>query len=677
MLTEKASNECSNHSSGTINKLNKMTTTSPYEYHNNTLCVKSAWLIESKVLTKSTYDQLTYRGWLVSARRGGNGREALVEFESMRTDIKQKVVALAGDPHKVAVRSLLQDMVLPDSNAALFYSQYRKDNGEPLSNESQIKYTTNACILNAVGQLLANEISRSRAFGTRKKTIIWERIAKAVNELQKFQHSIPSSARRVQRLYEQYKQEGYACLIHGNEGNKHGEKITYDVGKWLLAMFCLPNKIKVPVLADEYKVKALVKGWPELSEQEIRNFLERPKNKRVWTLARDGKDAWKNQFSYKMSRDKARWFPNCYWAIDGTKFDIMHYEANKQGMASKSKINLVVDVFSEKIIGFSLSETEDHTDHFIALKQAFKTAGCRPYLITYDNQSGHKSKRMQQLYNSAVARNGGTHYAHRAYRHSNPIEQILNRIQQQQISPLWFSDKQGVRTRLMSNRANMEFIMQNKERLFKKEDLIKVWEYVLEQWNTSEHPKFPGQTRNEVYAHQQLELEPVDVLDMVEMFWLNETKPITYKAGGLLMKLAGKEYEYEVRTADGKIDTNFRRLHIGEKFIVRYDPEYMNDYVQLFKETATGLVHVADATPKVKYETIPALMYDGERSVMQADLDVVNIEFEQDMATIKALQQETGITPEKLMEDQEYLIKMGGLLPKQQRNEVESSFLRM
>ncbi|HNS43346.1 MAG TPA: hypothetical protein PKN22_11355, partial [Taishania sp.] len=52
-------------------------------------------------------------------------------------------------------------------------------------------------------------------------------------------------------------------------------------------------------------------------------------------------------------------------------------------------------------------------------------------------------------------------------------------------------------------------------------------------------------------------------------------------------------------------------------------------------------------------------------------------EFKQDMATIKALQQETGITPEKLMDNQEYLIKMGGLLPKQQRNEVESSFSRM
>ena len=40
---------------------------------------------------------------------------------------------------------------------------------------------------------------------------------------------------------------------------------------------------------------------------------------------------------------------------------------------------------------------------------------------------------------------------------------------------------------------------------------------------------------------------------------------------------------------------------------------------------------------------------------------------------MEQIQRETGITPEQLIEDQEFKIKMGGKLPKKERNAVEAA----
>lgn len=71
----------------------------------------------------------------------------------------------------------------------------------------------------------------------------------------------------------------------------------------------------------------------------------------------------------------------------------LNTETNK--MEAYARIDVVFDVYSEKIIGYSLSETESITDHFRAVKMAVQTAGVRPFLCAYDKQSGHISAKMQ------------------------------------------------------------------------------------------------------------------------------------------------------------------------------------------------------------------------------------------------------------------------------------------
>ncbi|MCX8483461.1 MAG: hypothetical protein ORN50_07755, partial [Crocinitomicaceae bacterium] len=530
-----------------------------YQYFQNTLCVEAGQLVNCGVITLSHYKQLVYRGYLNVIRRGGNGRTALIEFSSMREDIKRKIEELY--PKEQASQTILESYLVPDQTAAHYFSTFRKANGKPLSFEKQKEYTTNAIILNAIDTIILEKKTGRRKVLT-KTTKLWETISNLVNQLpsQKFNHSIPGNYRSLERLYKRFKESSYSCLVHGGIDNDNRRKIDGDIADFILATYCLPNKPLIPTVLSLYDNERLAKGWPTLSEQAIGMFLDQPEVKRVWTLARHGKETFSNMFGHRLSRDRSEWFANSYWAIDGTKLDWVHYQDNVTGLAAKLKINPVFDVFSEMIIGYSLSETENHVDHFTALKSAINFSQAKPYKLTYDNQSGHKSSRMQELYDGIIAKNG-VHNPTAPRMKSNPAEQIFNRLQQQVISTFWFSDKQSVKSRDKDNVPNIDFILENKHRLLSKEDLIKAWELAVKTWNNSTHPLISNKTRAEVYAMPVPMSEPVDFLDMINLFWVNETKAITYKNDGLHLRIAGKEYIFEVYDQNDKIDLNFRRYN--------------------------------------------------------------------------------------------------------------------
>ena len=65
-------------------------------------------------------------------------------------------------------------------------------------------------------------------------------------------------------------------------------------------------------------------------------------------------------------------------------------------------------------------------------------------------------------------------------------------------------------------------------------------------------------------------------------------------------------------------------------------------------------------------------MEEGDKEIWAEDYSVRDLELERDLRDLEALRKRTGITPEKLIEDQELMIKMGGDLPKDTRSDVEA-----
>ena len=647
-----------------------------FEFINNKPGVLAKVLYEDlKLFTYGQYKIWCHRGKLQKLRNACPGKPALVRFDILPSEFKDAIITKYGNPYDQNKYYLEEDL-LPDPKAKAFFEAYRFE-GHPLSQHQVERYTLQAEIFNAIRRIYRTKKETQIILnGKTKEADMWKQIATLVGELdqERYDHRLPANHRRLTSKYKEYFNQGYISLVHSGLGNSNSAKITPEMADWITATYCLPNKLTPTMVLAKYNQIREEKKWPEISESAIIHHLNKPEIKRIWTAARHGKDQWVKQFGYHTKRDRSRLFPNAYWAIDGTKLDWIHQDQEATlGFAAKLKINPLIDVFSEKILGWSYSTTEDHTDHFAALKMAINTSGVRPYLMTYDNQSGHKSKRMQELYTNVVAKSGGTHYPHKAYGKSNPIEQVFNRLQQQIVNRQWFSDGQSIKVRNVNNAPNMDFIKANKYHLKDAQTLFKQWELCVQEWNAAKHPHY-DLSRNEVYAMEATRCEEINILERAQIFWVEETRPITYRRGGIQLKIQNKKYDFEVYTADGSIDVDFRTYNIGAKFIVRYDPEALDSYIQLMKVESDGSIGATYmAQPKRTHQVVPVLMEEGDKAAWAKDYAIVDEEYQRDLTAYKQIAARTGITPESLIEEQELILKMNGNVPKEVRSEAESN----
>ncbi len=639
-----------------------------YLYHNNILSIPASLLYDDwKVMSYENYKKKCQRRHLVTSRPGkGKGTEALLSYHDLPEPLKLLCIEKLGHYTHIAKRNDLEPFIKPDRNVIDFFARHTNPDGQRLSDAKQVEKATNCHILMAIQNLLKerNYLTKSK----KMKTKIWEEISKAVNELddEKWKHNLPTSAKNLKIRFLRFEKEGYGSFIHKGEGNQRTAIIKGDIADFLLATYCLPVKYSIPETLARYNDVKKENGWKDISESAIKNFLNKPENERIWTLARGGKAVYDRKYKHTVSREKDQWFPNVYWAIDGTKLDLVYYDPDSSNkMSAIKRINIIFDVYSEKIIGWSLSETENITDHFKALKMAVQSAECRPYLFTYDQQSGHKSAKMQNLYSNLVADDGGTHYPHRARGHGSPAEGLIQLLQSQVITKFFNTDGQGVTVKTDDAKANPDFIMKYRESLPTKEQALKQWEMAVRTWNRNSHST-KGKTRNQVYNEEMPVREPLELQDIMRFMWIEEKKkPITYRRDGIALEVDKKVYKFEVYDQAGNIDTDFRWKHTGEKFIVRYDPDQMDGFIQLLKLNAQGETYfVAYAEPKRKFETVPKLMRPGEKEQFNTDHKVRDIELERAEKEYKELCKRTGISPEALIAQQEFELKMQGTLNK-------------
>lgn len=647
-----------------------------YTYHNGILSIPARLLYEDwGIISYNTYKSYCKREILVRSRMGkGIGTEALLSYHDLPQEYKNICIEMLGEPSEVVVRDDLSPMIKPDAMAARFFERHRNPDGKGLSEKKKIERITSCMILNALREIIENN---PNARGNKSKTKVWENLSDAVNNLnpKRWKHTLPTSAKNLKIRYKRYIDEGYASFIHAGEGNQRTVAIKGEIGDYILAMYCLPIKYTIPEVLAQYNIVKEENNWRDLSESAIYKFLYKPENERVWTLARHGKEAYDRKYKHTIKRDKRRWFPNCYWAIDGTKLDLAYLNTETNKMEAYGRIDVIFDVYSEKIIGWSLSETESMTDHFRAVKMAVQGAGVRPYLFTYDKQSGHQSSKMQEIYSEIVAKDGGTHYSHRAREHNSPAEGIFRRLQQQCIQKLWNSDGLGITTKTDQSKMNADFIAENIHKLPTKEDLLKQWEYIVREWNSAKHFDKKNKTRSEVYNEEMLISEPLELWEIMRLMWIEEKKkPITYKAHGITLVVDKQEYIYEVYDREGQIDLEFRRKFVGEKFIVRYDPDAMDGHIQLLKENQFGEKYfVAYAEPKRAFEVVPKLMMEGEKEQALRDMNIRTAERDRDAQAYKDLVARTGISPERLIAEQEIAIKTQGRNSKKINIQVDRS----
>ncbi|RTY80714.1 kinase [Flavobacterium sp. LS1P28] len=567
-------------------------------YQNNILCVQASWIVESGIISEPNYKQLCSRGHLKKMTTGGNGRKALIQFDTMRSDIKNKVIELAGDPYAKVTTITFTDYILDDQKAYEFFRNYTLDSGEALPEKNIKEYCCNASIANAINTIVNSKLAQRKALAG-SKVNVWERIAEVVSELPKhtYPHSLPRNQRILRDKVKQYLNDGYGVFIHKAFGSKNAEKINDDAKSFVLARWCdrVKRVANYNQLLKEYNTEAEEQEWKMIkSEQSLINFLTDPKIEPLWYGYRFGELKFKEKFtmSFKTALPSMR---DSLWYSDGTKINLYYQDAS--GKMKTINVYEVMDAYSEVFLGYHISEKEDYEAGYQAFKMAIQVSEHRPYQISLDNGAGNKKLHSGGFFDKI------SHLAIKTQPYngkSKTIESAFGRFQTQFLAQLPNYSGQNITSKKVSSHANMEFVLANTEMLPTFAQLKAQYEQKRTEWNQAPHPK-TGLPRIEMYFDSENpDCPKVTPFQMVDFFWIERNLPIQCHSSGISFKEKTVQYEYVVYQENSRaIDQEWHIENVSQKFHIKFDPDDMS-LIYLYKKTPLGLKFVRAAETKVE-----------------------------------------------------------------------------
>ena len=211
------------------------------EYYSNKLCISYNELVDGGIMTASNYNNLTYRKKVKVVRHGGgaNGCCALIAIDSLPTKYKEAVEKMYPGGDEVRIKTWVLSNYGIDQAAIAFFHD-RSKTGIDLDEKKKREYITNASVLNCCIKLYERARDSQRLFGGKYN---WDMMTKTIETLrEELGHTLPASTLRFRKKVNDYKRNGYGCLISGKFGNQSARKVDYKTKQLVRGLAVLPNK---------------------------------------------------------------------------------------------------------------------------------------------------------------------------------------------------------------------------------------------------------------------------------------------------------------------------------------------------------------------------------------------------------------------------------------------------
>jgi len=490
------------------------------------MCVQGGWLYnEGNILSKYNYDALKKRGFINVIRRGCKGTPALVEFDTMKMWIKERILEMYGNPHKLVKQNLFVDKILPDAQASNFYRDYLLSDGRNLPSKIQREYIANVQVLNTIQSILNTIQSKRKSLGGSTKGI-WGNINKAVNNLDtnRYPHTLPTNERRLKQKYNSYLKNGLTDLIHKGYSNDNSRKVTIQIESLIISLYCLPNKPYSSSVHDMYlqflggeievfdiktgelfnREEFYTNGSPvTISEATVWNYVKDPRNELIIKKSRNGA----YDFNHKVRPHVHRTAPNYSMSkITLDDRDIMHTRLHD---GSKVMAYYAFDVMSTAMIGISHSKTKDHKLYIDCIRNMFRFTTSLDLGVPMEMEVEHH---LVKDFKDGLMKAGNIFPFVRWCNPSNSQEKRAERFIQTKKYGVEKNNNQNVGrhySKLDSNRITRQkiFDAQNDNYKFAKSDYDTIVANELQEqndYNNQLHPnqkKYKGMTRMDVFIH--------------------------------------------------------------------------------------------------------------------------------------------------------------------------------
>ena len=211
------------------------------EYYGNKLCISYHELVDSGIMTEPNYKYKAWKGQIDVVRRGGgaNGCCALIAIDSLPTKYKEAVEEMYPGGDEVRIKTWVLSNYEMDQAAVAFFHD-RSKTGIDLDDKKKREYIINASVLNCCIKLYERARDSQRLFGGKYN---WDMMARTIETLrEELDHTLPASTLRFRKKVNDYKRNGYGCLISGKFGNQSARKVDYKTKLLVRGLVVLPNK---------------------------------------------------------------------------------------------------------------------------------------------------------------------------------------------------------------------------------------------------------------------------------------------------------------------------------------------------------------------------------------------------------------------------------------------------
>ncbi len=247
-------------------------------------------------------------------------------------------------------------LLKPDSDAWLYYTNYRYGNNKALDKKYIDAYYLAAQVLNVLS-------------GDKKL------VPAALAFIEANNVSLPATVKTLQRKLRDYKAKhgGYSVIVSRNFGNKKALKQKDEAMLRVLAM--RPQNFDHALIANDYNQYAVANGLPTISHSTVYNFATKGDNAKRIEGPRRGMHSYRNKYDMVVSRSRPS-HPLLMTVHDGFDWELYYQQTiTKDGKQvvqyhKRKNVVVVVDAYNDYPLGFAIGETETGDLIKLALKNA-------------------------------------------------------------------------------------------------------------------------------------------------------------------------------------------------------------------------------------------------------------------------------------------------------------------
>lgn len=533
------------------------------QYYNYQLCIQARWMIDNKVMTKYEYGNMRKRKQIIVERRGCRGTPALVAWESMPDRFKEGVTEIIGNPYDRVKISQVESKIEPLPEVTKFFEEdYKLSDGRRIPKKTRLEYYTNAIVLEGIHKMIVEKRIRQKGKGSRVK-VNWGQISEGVQNLdpEKYPHTLPTNARRLNDRYRRYRKDGPESLIHKNFTNKHAARVDDDIKvSYLTELLGAPNNLDNAQVARLYNMIAGQMGWKSITGATVANWRE--KLDLTVFAGTQGSTGFSNKKTMQVKRS-APTQPLLFITIDGWDVELMYQKTDSGGTSyhHRPTIVVVLDPCVNYPLGYAIGTHETPELIKEALRNTVKHTEelfGKMHRVHQVQTDRYAIKKMTPLY-ATIAEKVTPARARNAK--SKVIEPYFNRLNKKwcQLLPNWSGF--GITTN-RERQPNTEYLNKYKRNFPDFEGVSQQLDMIM------------AREREEKIGRYMELWEAMDDSRKIEMstesFLLNFGETTGYtnllQGSGLLPTIMGQRRAYDC------FDISFRD-HSSTRWTVKYDPD--------------------------------------------------------------------------------------------------------